>query len=51
VPDGQIVSSGIPQMPHRLWLRVQRFIPKLPEFSKRLAALEKRLKMLEQKLD
>ncbi len=51
VPDGQIVSSGIPEMPHRLWLRVQRFIPKLPEFSKRLSGLEKRLKMLEQKMD
>jgi UDP-3-O-[3-hydroxymyristoyl] glucosamine N-acyltransferase len=51
VPDGQIVSSGIPEMPHRLWLRVQRFIPKLPEFSKTLAGLEKRLKILEQKLD
>lgn len=51
VPDGQIVSSGIPQMPHRLWLRVQRFIPKLPEFNKTLAGLEKRLKILEQKLD
>jgi UDP-3-O-[3-hydroxymyristoyl] glucosamine N-acyltransferase len=49
VPDGQIVSSGIPEMPHRLWLRVQRFIPKLPEFSKRLAGLEKRLKSLEKK--
>ena len=51
VSDGQIVSSGIPQMPHRLWLRVQRFIPKLPEFSKKLTGLEKRLKMLEQKLE
>jgi len=51
VPDGQIVSSGIPQMPHRLWLRVQRLIPKLPELSKRLSGLDKRLKMLEQKLD
>jgi UDP-3-O-[3-hydroxymyristoyl] glucosamine N-acyltransferase len=51
VPDGQIVSSGIPEMPHRLWLRVQRLIPKLPDFSKRLVRLEKRLKMLEQKLD
>ena len=51
VPDGQIVSSGIPEMPHRLWLRVQRLIPKLPDFSKRLAGLEKRLKMLEKKLD
>jgi UDP-3-O-[3-hydroxymyristoyl] glucosamine N-acyltransferase len=51
VPEGQIVSSGIPEMPHRLWLRVQRFIPKLPELSKRLSGLEKRLKILEQKLD
>jgi len=50
VPDGQIVSSGIPEMPHRLWLRVQRLIPKLPDFSKRLAGLEKRLKMLEKKI-
>ena len=51
VPEGQIVSSGIPEMPHRLWLRVQRFIPKLPELSKRLSGLEKRLKLLEQKMD
>ncbi len=47
VADGQIVSSGIPQMPHRLWLRVQRLIPRLPEFSKKLSALEKRLQALE----
>ena len=51
VPDGQIVSSGIPEMPHRLWLRVQRFIPKLPEFSKKLTGLEKRLKSLEKKME
>ena len=51
VPEGQIVSSGIPEMPHRLWLRVQRFIPKLPELSKRLSGMEKRLKLLEQKKD
>jgi UDP-3-O-[3-hydroxymyristoyl] glucosamine N-acyltransferase len=51
VPDGQIVSSGIPEMPHRLWLRVQRFIPKLPEFSKKLRGLEKRLKSLEKKME
>ena len=51
VPDGQIVSSGIPEMPHRIWLRVQRMIPKLPEFSKRLTALEKRLKQFEEKLE
>jgi UDP-3-O-[3-hydroxymyristoyl] glucosamine N-acyltransferase len=51
VPDGQIVSSGIPEMPHRLWLRVQRLIPKLPEFSKRLRGLEKRLKRFEEKME
>ena len=51
VPDGQIVSSGIPEMPHRMWLRVQRMIPKLPEFGKRLAGLEKKFKRLEKKMD
>ena len=51
VPDGQIVSGGIPEMPHRLWLRVVRTIPKLPDISKRLMGLEKRLKKIEEKLD
>lgn len=51
VPDGQIVSAGIPEMPHRLWLRVVRTIPKLPDISKRLLGLEKRLKNIEDKLD
>jgi len=48
VPDGQIVMSGLPEMRQRLWLRVQRLIPKLPEFSKRLSSLEKRLQALEE---
>lgn len=51
VPDGQIVSAGIPEMPHRLWLRVVRTIPKLPDISKRLLGLEKRFKNIEEKLD
>ncbi len=51
VADGQIVSAGIPEMPHRLWLRVVRTIPKLPDISKRLLGLEKRLKIIEKKLD
>jgi len=42
VPDGVIVS-GSPEMPHKLWLRVQRIIPRLPEIKKKLAELEKRL--------
>jgi UDP-3-O-[3-hydroxymyristoyl] glucosamine N-acyltransferase len=51
VPDGQIVSAGIPEMPHRLWLRVVRTIPRLPEISKRLLGLEKRVKNIEGKLN
>jgi UDP-3-O-[3-hydroxymyristoyl] glucosamine N-acyltransferase len=51
VPDGQTVSSGLPEMPHRLWLRVVRTIPKLPDISKRLLGLEKRFKIIEKKLD
>ena len=51
VPDGQIVSAGIPEMPHRLWLRVVRMIPKLPELGKRLAALEKKFKRLEEETE
>lgn len=51
VPEGQIVSSGIPEMPHRLWLRVQRLIPKLPDFNKRLSQLEKKIKNFEEKLE
>lgn len=44
IPDGETVS-GAPEMPHRLWLRVQRLIPKLPELAKRISEIEKRLKM------
>jgi UDP-3-O-[3-hydroxymyristoyl] glucosamine N-acyltransferase len=51
VPDGQIVSSGMPDMPHRLWLRVVRTIPRLPDISKRLRGLEKKIKNIEEKLD
>ena len=51
VPDGQIVSAGIPEMPHRLWLRVVRMIPKLPEIGKRLAELEKKFKRVEEETE
>jgi UDP-3-O-[3-hydroxymyristoyl] glucosamine N-acyltransferase len=50
VPAGQIVSAGIPEMPHRLWLRVVRSIPKLPDIHKKLLGLEKKLKNIEEKL-
>lgn len=51
VPEGQIVSAGIPEMPHRLWLRVVRMIPKLPEIGKRLTELEKKFKRLEEETE
>jgi len=50
VPAGEIVSGGIPEMPHRLWLRVVRTFPKLPEINKRLSGLEKIVKHLQEKL-
>lgn len=48
VPNGEIVS-GTPELPHKLWLRVQRIIPRLPELKKKLLDIEKRLKKIEEK--
>lgn len=50
VPRGEIVS-GTYAMPHRLWLRVQQILPKLPELKKKLTEIEKRLKKIEKKQD
>ena len=46
ISPGQVVS-GTPTMPHRLWLRTTRVIPRLPEMYDRLRRLEKRLEKLE----
>jgi UDP-3-O-[3-hydroxymyristoyl] glucosamine N-acyltransferase len=46
VPDGQVIA-GAPEMPHRLWLKVQRIIPRLPDLRRKIAMLERRLKRLE----
>lgn len=46
VQNGQVMS-GSPEMPHRLWLRVQRIIHRLPELKKNLSEIEKRLNMVE----
>jgi len=46
VPDG-VMISGSPEMPHKLWLRVQRIIPRLPEIKKKLGEMEKRLNEIE----
>ena len=40
IPSGETIS-GTPGIPHRLWLRVQHIIPKLPELSRRIRRLEK----------
>jgi UDP-3-O-[3-hydroxymyristoyl] glucosamine N-acyltransferase len=50
VPDGETVS-GTSAMPHRLWLRVQRILPKLPELAKKLSDLDLRLSRLEEQQD
>lgn len=47
VPNGE-VRSGSAAIPHRLWLRVQRVLPMLPELVKRLSEVEKRLKKIEE---
>ncbi len=39
VAEGQVVS-GTPEMPHRLWLKVCRIMPRLPEIKKRIERLE-----------
>ncbi|MEA3479404.1 MAG: UDP-3-O-(3-hydroxymyristoyl)glucosamine N-acyltransferase [Bacteroidota bacterium] len=48
VASGEVVS-GTPAIPHRLWLRVQSVIPKLPELKNKIQTIEKRLKIIEEK--
>ena len=48
IPDGMIVS-GTPELPHRLWLKVQRIIPRLPELKNKIFQIEKRLNKIEEK--
>jgi UDP-3-O-[3-hydroxymyristoyl] glucosamine N-acyltransferase len=40
IESGRIVS-GSPEMPHRLWLKVCRIIPRLPDLLRRVTRLEK----------
>ena len=47
VPAGKVVS-GTPAMPHKLWLRVLRVTPELPDMKKKLSEIEKRLKKIEE---
>jgi UDP-3-O-[3-hydroxymyristoyl] glucosamine N-acyltransferase len=46
IPDGQTMT-GSPAMPHKLWLKVQRLLPMLPELKKKIAELEKKAEKVE----
>ncbi len=46
IPAGEVVT-GIPTMPHRLWLRTRALIRRLPEYSERLKVLENKVRNLE----
>lgn len=45
IESGRIVS-GSPGMPHRLWLKVSRVIPRLPDLFKRVRRLEKEVEKI-----
>ncbi|MCF8067002.1 MAG: UDP-3-O-(3-hydroxymyristoyl)glucosamine N-acyltransferase [Desulfobacterales bacterium] len=47
IEDNQIVS-GAPEMPHRLWLKVSKILPRLPELRKKLKEIEARLCKVEE---
>ncbi len=46
VASGEVVS-GIPAMPHSLWLKTRHLITRLPELNERIRGLERRLEDLE----
>ncbi len=49
IPAGEVVS-GIPTMPHRLWLKTRAHIRRLPEFAEKVKKLESRVRELEEQL-
>ncbi len=49
IPAGEVVS-GIPTMPHRLWLKTRGHIRRLPEFAEKVKKLERRIRELEEQL-
>ncbi len=49
IRSGEVVS-GMPAMPHRLWLKTRGHIRRLPEYSDRVKELENRVKELEEEL-
>lgn len=49
IPDGKIVSGGSAGMDHKIWLRLQRVLPRLPEIHKQIGKMKKRIAELEKK--
>ncbi|CAN2050123.1 UDP-3-O-acylglucosamine N-acyltransferase [Candidatus Magnetomoraceae bacterium gMMP-1] len=49
VSDNQVVSGTTIAMPHKIWLKAQGIIPRLPEIKKQINKIEKRLKFIEMK--
>lgn len=49
IPAGEVVS-GIPTMPHRLWLKTRGNIKRLPLYLERIKILEDKVKNLENKI-
>jgi len=50
IGKGQLMS-GTPAMPHRIWLKTSRLIPRLPRLNERLRDLERKMEALEGRLD
>ncbi len=48
VGPGEVVS-GTPGIPHKLWLRAQSIVARLPSLKKRISEIEKRLASLEKR--
>jgi UDP-3-O-[3-hydroxymyristoyl] glucosamine N-acyltransferase len=49
IAGGEVVS-GIPAMPHRLWLKTRHLITRLPQLNDRIRGLERKLEELEARL-
>lgn len=45
-----VIVSGIPEMPHRLWLKTQNIIKKLPEMKKRIKEIEKSISAIKKQI-
>lgn len=43
IPTGETVSGFVPAMPHKLFLKVQSIILKLPELKKKIDSIEKKV--------